>query len=116
MNDDYITHVLHLIQVHLEAGVPEEIRRIEQRGGITPDDFERVRSHALHLATHGDALLFYTKGQSAPAMTELIESVAVLSYCPGGISTFGLHFGGQEIGRRYREMAQAACPLTEAEE
>ena len=25
MSDDYTTHVLHLIQVHLEAGVPEEI-------------------------------------------------------------------------------------------
>jgi len=29
MSDDYTTYVLHLIQVHLEVGVPEEIRRIE---------------------------------------------------------------------------------------
>src|SRR2546422_438652 len=55
MSDDYTTHALHFIQVHLEAGVPEEIRRIEQRGGISADDFERVRGNALYLATHGDA-------------------------------------------------------------
>ena len=113
MSDDYTTYVLHLIQVHLEVGVPEEIRRIEQRGGITPADFERVRGNALYLGTHGDAILFYTKGKSAPAMTKLIESVAVLSYSPGGISTFGLYFDGQAIARRYRELAQAPA---EAEE
>jgi len=116
MSDDYTAYVLQLIQAHLEAGVPAEIHRIERCGGITPADFERVRGNALYLGTHGDAILFYTKGKSGPAMARLIESVAVLSYCPGGISTFGLHFDGQAIARRFRELAQATCSLTEAEE
>ena len=116
MSDDYTAYVLHLIQAHLEAGVPDEIHRIEQNRGITPADFERVRSNALYLAAHGDAILFYTKGQSGPALARLIESIAVLSYSPGGITTFGLHFDGQAIAKRYRELAQATGPPTEGEE
>lgn len=107
MSDDYTAHVLNLIQVHLEAGVPEEIYRIERNSGISTADFERVRDNALYLAAHGDAILYHTKGKSAPAMTRLIESIAVLSYCPGGITTFGLHFDGQAIARHYHEMTRA---------
>jgi len=107
MGDDSNAYVLRLIQAHLEIGVPGEIHRIERNGGITPADFERVRGHALYLASHGDAILYHTKGQTAPAMTRLIEGIAVLSYSPGGITTFGLHFDGQAIARQYHEMAQA---------
>ncbi len=41
------------------------------------------------------------------AIAKLIEGVAVLSYCPGGITAFGLHFDGQAIARHYRELEQA---------
>ncbi len=116
MGDDYNTYVLHLIQAHLEIGVPSEIHRIERNGGITPADFERVRGHALYIGAHGDAILYHTKGQTAPAMTRLIEGIAVLSYSPGGITTFGLHFDGQAIAPSYHEMAQAQQATCTGEE
>jgi hypothetical protein len=106
MADDYNTHVLKLIQAHLEATVPAVIWEIEERGGITEADYERVRAYAIYIGSHGDAILYHVKGQTGPAMSKLVESIAVLSYCPGGITTFGLHFDGPEIARRLRQLSQ----------
>ncbi len=102
MQNESLNTLVHLIQTHLQAHVPLEIARIEQRGGITEADVERARGYALDISAHGDALLFQTKGQSGQIMTKLAEGLAVLSYCPGGVTAFGLHFDGPEIATRLR--------------
>jgi len=46
------------------------------------------------LTEHGDDILFRSeiKGGSALAFNALAKSIACLSFAPGGVDTFGLHF------------------------
>ena len=68
---------------------------------------EQVRRTALNsmnmIAEHGDALICREKGRSAEAFNALAKGIASLSFCPGGVTTFGMHFdfsGQRELAMR----------------
>jgi hypothetical protein len=44
------------------------------------------------IAAHGDAIMFREKGTTAKAFNALAEAVALLAYCPGGITIFDQHW------------------------
>lgn len=46
------------------------------------------------IASHGDDLLYRSKkrGDTAKAFNALAESIAALSFAPGGVSAFGSHW------------------------
>lgn len=82
------------IRAHLERRVPPLIRCLKRAGGPRDDDYARASSYARSLGEHGDDVLFpkASKGNETEAMDKLVEGVAVLAFCPGGIRIFGLEY------------------------
>lgn len=81
-----------LIRAALEVAVP---LWIEELKGVPFDELvDRARRCSQVVAEKGDILLYKSskKGESANAFNRLAEGVACLSFAPGGVTTFGLHF------------------------
>lgn len=78
----------------LALAVPLLIAEMAQHGGPTAEDYTRVASYADDLAFHGDDLLYTSRkpGETARRFQQVAEAIAVLAFCPGGITVFGLHF------------------------
>jgi hypothetical protein len=77
----------------LEVAVPLWVERIRMRGQTIPSDSARERMIRT-IAEHGDDILFRSTktGATAAAFNDLAEALAYLSFCPGGVKAFGLHF------------------------
>ncbi len=90
--DEQQARTYGLIQAHLDAAVPLLIRELLEEGGPTEYHYQRVREHGRFLAEHGEAILYRKQGKTSEAMNKLVESVAVLAFCPGGIRLFGCEF------------------------
>lgn len=81
----------HLLRCHLSAFVPLAIQEylLGQRSLVLPrHDLAQV------IAAHGDAILYRVPGQTARAVSALVEAVAILAFCPGGVTlaALDLHF------------------------
>ena len=96
------------IRAHLERRVPPLIRRYIRAGGPRSEDYARAHSYALSLGEHGDDILFPTdkKGTDTEVMDKLVEAVAVLAFCPGGISIFGLDYDATRVEVEGRDELQ----------
>lgn len=83
---------LALLQAALGAAVPLWVHELQ----LTPlaDLLARGPELAQVLAEKGDVILYRgkKKGESARAFNALAEAVAVLSFTPGGVTLFGIHF------------------------
>lgn len=82
---------VHLLRCHLSAFVPLVIQEylLGQRLLVLPrHDLAQV------IAAHGDALLYRVPGQTARVVSALVEAVAILAFCPGGVTlaALDLHF------------------------
>lgn len=83
---------LELIQLTLECSVPFIIHDLRKLGGPDEYQLEEARAFTTTLGSQGEAILYRVKGKTAEMMDRLIECIAILAFCPGGITTFGLHF------------------------
>lgn len=83
-----------LLSIFLSVAVPLRMMELVGRGGPTTDDMTRAQEASNLLGEKGDVLLFGSKreGETAHIANELAFSIAVLSFCPGGVRTFGQHF------------------------
>jgi hypothetical protein len=83
---------LCLLQATLEIAVPMWMERLRLQG----EEYRAARAHALAdvIAEKGDIILYRSKktGESATAFNALAEGIAALSFQPGGVTVFGLHF------------------------
>jgi hypothetical protein len=81
-----------LLCATLECAVPLWVERV--RG--TPWTQRIARGHELAerlMGPGGEMVMFRGKpGESAARFNDLAEAVAILSFAPGGITVFGLHF------------------------
>lgn len=78
-----------LLRCHLSTFVPLMIQEflLRQRVLVMPrHDLAQV------IAAHGDALLYRIPGQTARAVSALVEGLATMAFCPGGVTFMGLHF------------------------
>jgi hypothetical protein len=83
----------HPLPAMLSATVPLYMMEIEQAGGPTTEQLESLSEFSQMLGERGDTLLFGGKpGEAGALATELAHVVAVLSFVPGGIRIFGMHF------------------------
>lgn len=83
----------HPLPAMLSATVPLYMMELERAGGPTPEQFAALSNFSQMLGERGDTLLFGGKSGDAGALaTELAHVVAVLSFVPGGIRIFGMHF------------------------
>lgn len=88
-----------LLSIFLSAAVPLRMMELVGRGGPTTDDMTRAQAASNLLGEKGDVLLFGSnrKGEAAYIANELAFSIAVLSFCPGGVRTFGQHFDASQF-------------------
>lgn len=85
---------MDLLQITLSASIPLYILQIKEKGEITEKDMERAREFSQVLGEKGDVLLFGSKkkGETAKLFNDLAWSIALLSFCPGGITIFKQHY------------------------
>ena len=81
-----------LIRATLELSVPLWIEHLKREPWKSID--ERRDTLVSMIAAHGDDILYRSrkKGDTANAFNALAETVAILSFAPGGVTAFGLHF------------------------
>lgn len=86
----------HPIEDFVALAVPLRICLMQQAGGPTNEDIQRMQRFGPVVGEHGDVLLYGgKKGEAAVLATELVHAIAVLSFTPGGIEMFGHHFEAQ---------------------
>ena len=94
-----------LLITHLDAMVPLKITDYLQQGGPSDLDYARARNdYPWQLGSFGDSILYHTKEKQATEKSQyavpgtahmialLVDALAIMAFCPGGITVFGLHF------------------------
>lgn len=86
------------LRARLECGVEPAIRAYLRQGGPSDEDYARVRGYATDIGAFGDVILYPDgKGGEEPHLEKLVDGVAVLAFCPGGVHLFGLDFEAAKI-------------------
>jgi hypothetical protein len=85
------------LSIALSAAVPLWVLNIQGHGGVNNQDIQKSREFSHTLGEKGDVLLFGSKkkGEEADLFNRLAHSIAVLSFCPGGVTLFGQHWETQ---------------------
>lgn len=80
-----------LLKIHLMTAVP---LYIEQFRNLPWQEIDRIAKESSQIiAEKGDLIMFKgKKGESAKAVNALAKGIAALSFVPGGVKVFGLHF------------------------
>ncbi len=70
------------------------IAQFANQGGPSPRDWAEVGKFGHVLGERGDRLLFLSKkqGETAKLFNRTARMIALLSYVPGGVETFGMRF------------------------
>lgn len=86
-----------LLYTSLQCAVPLWV--FELQGRSWEYIVERASCCAQEVAERGDLLMFRGKkpGQTAAVFNRLAEGVACLSFCPGGITVFGVHYEQKRV-------------------
>jgi len=85
-----------LLKIALSAAVPLWIT--EFKNLPWPEVSKIAADASQYIAEHGDALMYKTKGTTAKAFNHLAKGIAALSFVPGGVTMFGLHFEARHEG------------------
>lgn len=78
----------------LSVAVYLRIEELKARGGPSPEEWRKLPETGKLLAEQGDKLLYPSakKGETADLFNKTAQAIAILSYVPGGIVVFGMHF------------------------
>lgn len=96
--DPHLERAGQLLRMSLEAAVPfliEDLKRLPW------EEVSRLAHESAQVvAEKGDILLYggSKKGETARAFNALARGVAALSFVPGGVTVFGLHFEAKHEG------------------
>lgn len=106
---------MHPLIPALEAAVPLRILTLHAQGRPTDEDWVRAREFSVELATKGDVLLYGggKRNEAADLFNKLVQTVAVIAFCPGGITVFGRHWearGGGQTGEQHQQTPSATRP------
>lgn len=84
----------HPLPGWLGMAVPLHLLDLKERSGPDEADLHAARAFSKTLGERGDVLLFGSKkqGEAAKLANDLAHAIAVLAYCPGGITIFGQHW------------------------
>jgi hypothetical protein len=81
-----------LLSISLQAAVPLWAEKLQS------DSWEvlqnKIKEASTVISEHGDEILFKSKkkGETAKYFNIMAEAIAILSFCPGGITIFGSHY------------------------
>ncbi|MGL5922886.1 hypothetical protein, partial [Chroococcidiopsis sp.] len=87
-----------LTQSILMSNVPRFIQHIIDRGGVNDDEREWLKSEKLgslqDILARADEYILYpdTQEMLEQGMFNLVLAIAILSFAPGGINFWGMHF------------------------
>lgn len=83
-----------LLRIAMQAAIPLWIMEIQTAGGPQPDDYPRAQAISDDLGAHGDQLLFRSEkpGKTAQLFNDTAWAIALLSFCPGGITFCNDHY------------------------
>jgi hypothetical protein len=88
------------LRERLRREVPPAIRTYLKQGGPNEEDYARVRGYATDLGAFGDIILYPPgNGSEQPHLEKLVDGIAVLAFCPGGVHLFGLDFDAAKIAQ-----------------
>lgn len=80
----------HQLTLFLECSVPLYIAALSDQGGPFDADIEAARAFGPELAARGDLMLYGGKpGEAAELAGGMARAIAVLAFCPGGVTVFG---------------------------
>lgn len=90
-----------LLAIAISAAVPLRIIELVRRGGPSDADVKAAGEFSQVLGEKGDRLLFRSSvpGETADLFNRLAESIAVLSFCPGGVTMFGQKYEATDYKR-----------------
>ena len=94
------------LSISLFVAVPLRIMEILERDGPSKEDMARAQKASDLLGAKGDLLMFKGKkeGETAKVFNEIAFSIAVLSFCPGGVTVFNTNWDAQNFKERlYRK-------------
>ena len=82
------------LSIALSAAVPLHIAELKAKGGPDAADLKKAQELSQILGERGDILLFGggKKGEAADQFNRVAMALAVLAYCPGGVTLFGGHW------------------------
>jgi hypothetical protein len=82
------------VKLFLDTSVSLRILALQEKGGPTQEDFTRIQSYDQLLGERGNFLWMKSKkkGETAKVANAVADVIAVLSFAPGGITTFGQHW------------------------
>ena len=72
--------------------LPWVIRRLKERGGPTDDERIQAVIFGVVPAEERDILKFFALGLTERRLSDLVETVAVLTFVEGRVLVFGKHF------------------------
>jgi hypothetical protein len=84
----------HPLAIAASAAVALRIRELERDGGPTEGERERVRAFGRELGSRADVLMMGggKPGEVEELFAKLVDGLAVLAFCPGGVKFAGEHF------------------------
>ena len=82
------------MEIFLDASVSLRVLELKRRGGPVEADFERVQTYHQLIGEKGNFLWTKSekKGITAEVANAVADSIAVLSFSPGGVVLFGRHW------------------------
>jgi hypothetical protein len=88
-----------LLSISLSAAVPLHLLELYEQGGITDADLAWINDFGHTFGEQADRILFRStkRGETANLFNQLARSIAILSYAPGGVTTFGQRYEAQEV-------------------
>lgn len=95
--NEHMTNTQNSLSIAMAAAVPLRIMGMQEKGGPDDADFDRAQRAGELLGEKGDLLLFKSKkeGETARTFNETAHAIAILAFCPGGITIFGQCFEGR---------------------
>lgn len=87
------------LELFLDTAVSLRIFELKQRGGPTKEDFKRTETYERLIGEKGNFPWTKSekKGITAKVANAVADSIAVLSFAPGGIEIFGRHWESVEV-------------------
>jgi len=89
-----------LFSIAMSAAVPLRIMALVEKGGPDAEDYAKAQAHNVVLGERGDVMLFGggKNGEAADLFNKTAQAIAILAFCPGGVTLFNQTFDAKDYG------------------
>lgn len=92
----------NLLADMMQMAVPLHIARLSEKGGPSAEDMAKAQETSGMLGERGDVLLCGggKPGECSDLFNRTAAAIAVLAFCPGGVTIFGTKFEAKKEEQR----------------